>query len=83
MRKNSLFDKGISFCATCDAAYYTDKTVLIVGSGDAAIEEGMFLTKFAKKVYVSVIHNEGIMDANKVAQEKALKNDKWNLSGIL
>lgn len=79
-----LFDKGISFCATCDAAYYTDKTVLIVGSGDAAIEEGMFLTKFAKKVYVSVIHNEGIMDANKVAQEKALKNDKlefiWNTS---
>lgn len=79
-----LFDKGISFCATCDAAYYTDKTVLIVGSGDAAIEEGMFLTKFAKKVYVSVIHNEGVMDANKVAQEKAQKNDKmqfiWNTS---
>lgn len=77
-----LFDKGISFCATCDAAYYTDKTVLIVGSGDAAIEEGMFLTKFAKKVYVSVIHDEGIMDANKVAQEKALNNKKlefiWN-----
>lgn len=77
-----LYDKGISFCATCDAAYYTDKTVLIVGSGDAAIEEGMFLTKFAKKVYVSVIHNEGVMDANKVAQEKALKNEKmefiWN-----
>jgi len=77
-----LFDKGISFCATCDAAYYTDKTVLIVGSGDAAIEEGMFLTKFAKKVYVSVIHDEGIMDANKVAQEKALINKKmefiWN-----
>ena len=77
-----LFDKGISFCATCDAAYYTDKTVLIIGSGDAAIEEGMFLTKFAKKVYVSIIHDEGTMDANKVAQEKALKNEKmefiWN-----
>ena len=77
-----LFDKGISFCATCDAAYYTDKTVLIVGSGDAAIEEGIFLTRFAKKVYISVIHNEGTMDANKVAQEKALKNEKmsfiWN-----
>ncbi|MFA6942209.1 MAG: FAD-dependent oxidoreductase, partial [Clostridiaceae bacterium] len=58
------------------------KTVLIVGSGDAAIEEGMFLTKFAKKVYVSIIHDEGTMDANKVAQEKALKNEKmefiWN-----
>ncbi len=77
-----LYDKGISFCATCDAAYYTGKKVMIIGSGDAAIEEGMFLTRFAEKVYVSVIHDEGIMDANKVAQEKALKNNKmefiWN-----
>lgn len=77
-----LFDKGISFCATCDAAYYTDKTVIVIGSGDAAIEEGMFLTKYAQKVIVSVIHDEGIMDANKIAQQKALKNPKiefiWN-----
>lgn len=73
-----LYDKGISFCATCDAAYYTDKEVMIIGSGDAAIEEGIFLTKFAKKVNVSVIHDPGIMDANKVAQEKALKNEKMN-----
>ena len=77
-----LFDKGISFCATCDAAYYTDKTVMIIGSGDAAIEEGMFLTKFAKRVIVSVIHDEGTMDANKIAQEQAMKNPKmefiWN-----
>lgn len=80
--ENFLYDKGISFCATCDAAYYTDKTVMVIGSGDAAIEEGMFLTKFAKKVVVSVIHDEGIMDANKIAQEQALKNPKmefvWN-----
>lgn len=77
-----LFDKGISFCATCDAAYYTDKTVMVIGSGDAAIEEGMFLTKFAKKVIVSVIHDEGTMDANKIAQGQAMKNPKmefiWN-----
>ncbi|MBT1279060.1 FAD-dependent oxidoreductase [Thermoanaerobacter sp. CM-CNRG TB177] len=80
--ENFLYDKGISFCATCDAAYYTDKKVMIIGSGDAAIEEGIFLTKFAREVHVSVIHDEGIMDANKVAQEKALKNEKmifhWN-----
>ncbi|SKA81269.1 thioredoxin reductase (NADPH) [Caloramator quimbayensis] len=80
--ENFLYDKGISFCATCDAAYYTDKTVMVIGSGDAAIEEGMFLTKFAKKVIVSVIHDVGIMDANKIAQEQALKNPKmqflWN-----
>lgn len=77
-----LYDKGISFCATCDAAYYTGKEVLIVGSGDAAIEEGLFLTKFARKVKVSVIHDEGILDANKVAQEQAFANPKmefiWN-----
>lgn len=80
--ENFLYDKGISFCATCDAAYYTGKTVMIIGSGDAAIEEGMFLTKFADKVIVSVIHDEGIMDANKIAQAQALKNPKmefvWN-----
>lgn len=77
-----LFDKGISFCATCDAAYYTDKEVLVVGSGDAAIEEAIFLTKFASKVHISVIHDEGIVDANKVAQEQAFKNPRlhfiWN-----
>jgi len=77
-----LFDKGISFCATCDAAANTDKTVVVIGSGDAAIEEGMFLTKFAKKVIVSVLHHEGKMDCNEIAREAALKNPKmefqWN-----
>ncbi|ADK79631.1 FAD-dependent oxidoreductase [Sediminispirochaeta smaragdinae] len=77
-----LFDKGISFCATCDAAANTDKTVMVIGSGDAAIEEGMFLTKFAKKVIVSVIHDEGKMDCNEIAREQALSNPKmefkWN-----
>ncbi|MGB9813767.1 MAG: FAD-dependent oxidoreductase [Thermovenabulum sp.] len=77
-----LFGKGISFCSTCDAAYYTGKDVLVVGSGDAAIEESIFLSKFANKIYISVIHDVGIMDANKVAQEQALKNEKlhfiWN-----
>jgi thioredoxin reductase (NADPH) len=77
-----LNDKGISFCATCDAARNTGKRIMVIGSGDAAIEEGMFLTKFAREVIVSVIHDEGIMDANKVAQEKALANPRmkfmWN-----
>jgi thioredoxin reductase (NADPH) len=80
--ENYLFDKGISFCATCDAASNTDKTVVVIGSGDAAIEEGMFLTKFAKKVIVSVMHDEGIMDCNEIAKEAALANPKmefvWN-----
>ncbi|MFO7730624.1 MAG: FAD-dependent oxidoreductase [Spirochaetia bacterium] len=77
-----LFDKGISFCATCDAAANTDKTVMVIGSGDAAIEEGMFLTKFAAKVIVSVIHDEGKMDCNEIARDQALANPKmefkWN-----
>lgn len=75
-------DKGISFCATCDAARFTGKKVLIIGSGDAAIEEGMFLTRFCSEILVSVIHDEGKMDANEVAREKALANEKmhfiWN-----
>jgi len=77
-----LFDKGISFCATCDAAFYTGKSVLVIGSGDAAIEEAIFLTKFASQVQVSVIHDTGILDANEVAKEQALANPKldflWN-----
>ena len=77
-----LFDKGISFCATCDAAANTDKHVIVIGSGDAAIEEGMFLTKFASKVTVSVMHDEGKMDCNEIAKEAAMANDKmefvWN-----
>lgn len=77
-----LYDKGISFCATCDAAANTGKTVMVVGSGDAAIEEGMFLTKFADKVLVSVMHQEGKMDCNEIAKNQALANEKmeflWN-----
>ncbi|MDA3949335.1 MAG: FAD-dependent oxidoreductase, partial [Spirochaeta sp.] len=77
-----LFDKGISFCATCDAAANTDKTVMVIGSGDAAVEEGMFLTKFAKEVIVSVIHDEPKMDCNEIARDQALANPKmtmlWN-----
>ena len=77
-----LYDKGISFCATCDAAANTGKTVMVIGSGDAAIEEGMFLTKFADKVIVSVMHDEGVMDCNEIAKGQALANPKmefiWN-----
>ena len=79
--ENFLYDKGISFCATCDAAANTGKTVMVIGSGDAAIEEGMFLTKFASKVIVSVMHEEGRMDCNEIARE-AMANPKmefiWN-----
>ena len=77
-----LYDKGISFCATCDAAANTGKTVMVIVSGDAAIEEGIFLTRFADKVIVSVLHDEGIMDCNEIAKGEAMRNEKmeflWN-----
>ncbi|HSV56546.1 MAG TPA: FAD-dependent oxidoreductase [Magnetospirillaceae bacterium] len=77
-----LFDKGISFCATCDAAANTGKTVMVIGSGDAAVEEGIFLAKFAARVIVSVIHDTGKMDCNEIAREQALSNPRmefrWN-----
>lgn len=80
--ENFLSGNGIAFCATCDAAANQDKTVMVVGSGDAAIEEGMFLTKFASKVIVSVIHDEGIMDCNEIAKAECMSNPKmefiWN-----
>jgi thioredoxin reductase (NADPH) len=80
--EEQFLDKGISFCATCDAARYTGKKIMVIGSGDAAIEEGLFLTRFAGEVLVSVVHEEGKMDANEVAREKALANPRmrfiWN-----
>ncbi len=80
--EEQFLGKGIAFCATCDAASCTDKEVLVIGSGDAAIEEGMFLTKFASKVKVSVLHDEGVMDCNEIAKAAAMANPKmeflWN-----
>ena len=76
-----LYDKGISFCATCDAAANTGKTVMVIGSGDAAIEEGMFLTKFADRVIVSVLHDEGVMDCNEIARPKPCATRRCRSSG--
>jgi thioredoxin reductase (NADPH) len=73
---------GVSYCATCDAEFYQDLDVIVVGNGDAAIEEAEYITKFARKVTVIVIHDEGIVDCNRVSAERAFKNEKihflWN-----
>ena len=66
--------KGISFCATCDAAFFEDFEVFVVGGGDSAVEEAMYLTKFARKV--TIIHRRNELRAAKSIQEKAFKNEK-------
>jgi thioredoxin reductase (NADPH) len=77
-----LRGSGVAYCATCDAEFFEGEDVVVVGSGDQAIEEGMYITKFARKVTVIVLHDEGILDCNKVSAEKAFKNEKmefiWN-----
>lgn len=77
-----LRGKGVSYCATCDADFFVDLDVVVVGNGDAAIEEAMYLTKFAATVTVIVIHEKGNLDCNKASAEKAMKNPKlkwvWN-----
>ncbi|MFN4216875.1 MAG: thioredoxin-disulfide reductase [Brevinematales bacterium] len=69
--EEKFIGRGISFCATCDAAFYKDKIVAVIGGGDSAVEEGMFLTKFAKKVYL--IHRRDQLRAAKIVQERAFK----------
>jgi thioredoxin reductase (NADPH) len=66
--------KGISYCATCDAKYYNDKEVVVIGGGNSAVEEAEFITKFATKV--TVVHQFDKLQANKQAQEKLLNNGK-------
>lgn len=66
--------RGVSYCAVCDGAFYKNKVVAVVGGGNAAVEEAMYLTKFADKVYV--IHRRNELRADKIVQERAFKNEK-------
>jgi len=66
--------RGVSYCAVCDGAFYRDKVVAVVGGGNAAVEEGCYLTKFAKKVYI--IHRRDQLRADKIVQERAFNNEK-------
>jgi len=66
--------RGVSYCATCDGFFYQNRMVIVVGGGDSAVEEAMFLTKYANKVYL--VHRRNRLRAEKVTQERAFKNEK-------
>lgn len=74
--------RGVAYCATCDGANFQNKEVYVLGAGDQAIEEGDYLTNFARKVHIVVIHKEGKLDANQVSAARAYANPKidfiWN-----
>ena len=72
--EQEFLGKGVSYCATCDANFFEDFEVYVVGGGDAAVEEAMYLTKFARKV--TVIHRRNELRAAKSIQERAFANDK-------
>lgn len=75
-----LGGRGVSYCAVCDGAFFKQKNLVVIGGGDSAVEEGVFLTKYADKV--TIVHRRDTLRAQKILQERAFKNDKidfiWN-----
>jgi thioredoxin reductase (NADPH) len=79
--EKKLFDKGVSTCATCDGPFYRDQIVVAAGGGDTAVQESLFLTKFARDL-LFLVHRRDQLRATKILQERAFNNDRleiiWN-----
>ncbi len=72
--EKELTGRGVSYCATCDAPFFEELEIFVIGGGDSAVEEAMYLTKFARKV--TIVHRRDELRAAKSIQEKAFKNEK-------
>src|SRR5699024_5341080 len=72
--EEELTGRGVSYCAVCDGAFFKDQELLVIGGGDSAVEEGMYLTRFASKV--TIVHRRDELRAQKILQDRAFNNDK-------
>jgi thioredoxin reductase (NADPH) len=72
--ETQMTGKGVSYCATCDGPFYRDQDVAVIGGGDVAVEEAVFLARFARKIHL--IHRRGELRATKVLQKRAMDEEK-------